>query len=195
MTLRFTDGPRAGADAHGERAPRRGTTRMHLRIAAFAAVQVLPVIALSPVMPQLAAWSPPVYALLAGLQTLFVFTARRMVPLRWAATLAALITAVLVGPFNAIGWLIAVPLVTAGGAFDLMMWLSERSAAPRWLRHAVIGCVVGVALFAVSLPVMSAEHLLPGLLVATLLARVAASTAGSWLSARIVAALHRAGVR
>ncbi|WP_309127030.1 hypothetical protein [Microbacterium sp.] len=172
-----------------------GLTRRHLQIAAFAAVQALPIIALSPVTPHIAAWSPPVYAAVAGLQTLFVFAARRMVGLRWAASLTAVITAVLVGPFNAVGWLIAVPLVVAGASFDLMLRLLSRSTSPSAVQHVLTGAVVGTALFGISLPVMSAEHLMPGLLLATWAARIVASAAGSWLAARIVSGLARAGVR
>lgn len=191
----MTQDQKTGTASGSASAPVVGLTRRHLQVAAFAAVQALPIIALSPVMPQLAAWSPPVYALVAGVQTLFVFAARRLVPLRWAATLAAVITAVLVGPFNAVGWLIAVPLVVAAASFDAMMWMLGRAALPAAVQHLLIGAVVGTALFGISLPVMSAEHLLPWLLLATWAARVTASITGSWLAARIVVTLSRAGVR
>ncbi|MEJ1089226.1 hypothetical protein WDU99_12965 [Microbacterium sp. Mu-80] len=195
MAAERVDGHRPAQIGSGQAAPALGMTRRHLRIAAFAAVQVFPILALAPLMPQVAAWSPPAYAALAGAQTLFIFAARRMVGLRWSATVAAAMVAVLVGPFSAVGWLIAVPLMIAGAAFDGMMWMLERSRLPVVLLHVLIGGVVGSALFVVSLPVMSAEHLQPGLLLATWLSRVVTSVCGSWLSARLVAALHRAGVR
>lgn len=168
-------------------------TRMHLQIAAFAAIQVVPIIAIAPFMPLIAAWSPPLYACAAGLQTLFLFTARRMIPLRWTATLAGLMAGLLAGPLTAVGWLIAVPLVVAGATFDLTVALTER--IPRPLRHVLIGGAVGTALFLMSLPVMSAEHLVAAVLVPTLIARLVTSIAGSWLAERIVAMLAAAGVR
>lgn len=168
-------------------------TRMHLQIAAFAAIQVLPIIAMAPFMPLIAAWSPPLYACAAGLQTLFLFTARCMIPLRLTATFAGLLTGLLAGPFTAVGWLIAVPLVVAGATFDLAFALTGR--VRRLLRHVLIGVAVGTTVFLMSLPVMSAEHLVAAVLVPTLIARLVTSIAGSWLAARIVTMLAAAGVR
>jgi hypothetical protein len=158
-------------------------------------VQTLLVLAIAPVTPHVAVWFPPAYALLASLHTIMIFAARRFTGVRWGATLAAAITAVMSGPFTAIGWLIAVPLVTAGALFDVISGLAERH---RWGRRRdvlVAGAVVGFGLFAVSLPVMSPDHLAPAMVIATLAARVLASWAGALLSAVLVDRLERVGVR
>lgn len=175
-------------------------TRALLQIAAFAAVQAVIVVGLAPFTPHIAAWFPPAYALVAFAQTLMIFAARRFVGLRWGATLAAVFTALVCGPFTAIGWLLAVPLVTAGALFDMVLAISQRARwdrrrAGRTLESAVAGLVIGVALFVVSLPVMSLDQL--GLLVifATLVARIIASWVGALLSALLVVRLERAGVK
>lgn len=170
------------------------TTRAYLQIAAFAAVQAVVIIALVPFTHQLAAWFPPAYALVAFVQTFLIFTARRFAGIRWGATLAAGLAAVVCGPFTAIGWLIAVPLMTAGALFDLVLRVSEHRGWSTRRDSLVAGLVVGTALFVVSLPVMSAEHLGLSLLALTLLARVAATWAGAFLSARLVRRLERVGV-
>ncbi|WP_314649025.1 hypothetical protein [uncultured Microbacterium sp.] len=173
---------------------RRSTTRALLQVAAFAALQVIVIVVLMPVLGRLAAWFPPVYALVACTQTFLLFAARRFTGLAWGATLAAGITALVCAPFTPLGWLLAVPLMTAGVLFDLVLRAAQRR---RWTERRdslVSGVVVGAALFAVSLPVMSAEHLGPVILGLTLLARVVATAAGALLSARLVRQLERVGV-
>ncbi|WP_449407592.1 hypothetical protein [Microbacterium maritypicum] len=176
--------------------PRHGasTTTAYLQVAAFAAVQGVIVIGLAPFTPHVAAWFPPAYALVASLQTLLIFTARRFTGIRWGATLTAGLTALVCGPFTAIGWLLAVPLLAAGTLFDLAMAVAERRGWSPRTDSLVAGAVVGAALFAVSLPVMSLDHLGPAIVGATLLARVVASWAGAFLSARLVTRLERMGV-
>ena len=170
-------------------------TRASLQIAAFAAVQALVIIGLAPLTPHIAAWFPPAYALVACAQTLFIFTARRFTGIRGGATLAAALTALVCGPFTAIGWLLAVPLLAAGAVFDVVMAFSEKRGWGTVRDSIVAGVVVGAVLFVVSLPVMSLDKLGPLVVVATLLARVIASWAGAFLSARLVRRLERVGVR
>lgn len=183
----------AAADTE-RRAPRRSLTRAHLQISAFAAAQVVIIIAIAPFTPMIALWFPPAYALVAGLQTLLLFAARRFTGIPWAATLAAGITGVLVAPFTAIGWLMAVPLLAAAVLFDLVMAIAERRGWGLGASSLAAGATVGPALFAVSLPVMSVEHLGWGILAATLAARCLASWAGAVASGFIVRTLERAGV-
>ncbi|WP_447912074.1 hypothetical protein [Microbacterium phyllosphaerae] len=175
---------------------RRGatTTRAYLQVAAFSAVQAVIVIAIAPITPHIAAWFPPAYALVAGVQTLMIFTARRFTGIRGGATLAAGLTALVCGPFTAIGWLLAVPLVAAGALFDGVLAVAERRGWSERIDSIVVGVVVGAGLFAVSLPVMSLDHLGPLIVSATLLARIVASWAGALLAARLVARLERVGV-
>lgn len=170
-------------------------TRAYLQIAAFAATQALIIIVLVPITGSIAAWSPPVYALVAFLQTLLLFAARRFTGIRWGATLAAGITALICGPFTAIGWLLAVPLIAAAVLFDLVIRIGERRRWSTGRDSVVAGIVIGAALFAVSLPVMSAEHLALPVLALTLLARIVATGTGAFLSALLVRRLERVGVR
>jgi hypothetical protein len=174
--------------------PGASTTRAYLQIAAFAAIQAVIIIALAPFTRHIAAWFPPAYALVAFAQTLLIFTARRFTGIRWGATLAAGVTALVCGPFTAIGWLLAVPLLAAGALFDLVMRVAERRGWMPWRDSLVVGGVVGTALFLVSLPVMSPEHLGPVLVALTLVARIVATWAGAFLSARLVRRLERVGV-
>jgi hypothetical protein len=175
---------------------RRGapSTRAYLQVAAFSAVQAVIVIAIAPITPHIAAWFPPAYALVAGMQTLMIFAARRFTGIRWGATLAAGLTALVCGPFTAIGWLLAVPLMAAGALFDIALTVARRRAWSERKDAVVVGLVVGTALFVVSLPVMSLDHLGPVVVALTLLARIVASWAGAFLSARLVARLERVGV-
>ena len=176
------------------RAPRRSLTRAHLQISAFAAAQVVIIIAIAPFTPMIAVWFPPAYAVVAGVQTLMLFAARRFTGIPWAATLAAGITGVLVAPFTAIGWLMAVPLVAAAVLFDAVMALADKRGWGLGASSLAAGATIGPALFAVSLPVMSVEHLGLGILAATLAARCLASWAAAVVSGLIVRTLARAGV-
>ncbi|MBO9627555.1 MAG: hypothetical protein J7484_14440 [Microbacterium sp.] len=170
-------------------------TRAYLQSAAFAAVQSVIVIGLAPLTPHLAGWFPPAYALVAGLQTLMIFASRRFTGLRWGATLTALLTALVCGPFTAIGWLMAVPLLGAGALFDAVLAMAERRGWSERRDALVAGAIIGTGLFLVSLPVMSLGHLGPVVVAATLGARILASWGGASLSARLVRRLERIGVR
>ncbi|WP_217181076.1 hypothetical protein [Streptomyces sp. AC495_CC817] len=170
-------------------------TRAYLQSAAFAAVQAMLVIGLAPLTPHLAGWFPPAYALVAGLHTLLIFTSRRFTGLRGGATLTAALTAVVCGPFTAIGWLIAAPLLLAGLLFDGVLAVSANRGWGERIDIVLSGAVVGTGLFVVSLPVMSLPHLGPVIVAATLAARIIASAGGALLSARLVRRLERIGVR
>lgn len=166
-----------------------------MQIAAFAAVQAIVIIAVAPFTPVLAAWSPPLYAVVVGVHSPAILAARLFTKVRFGATLAAAITGVLCGPFMAIGWLILVPLVVAGAVFDAVVGFAERRG---WSRGAIAmtsGPLVGLALFAVSIPVFSPDHLTVGVLVAVLGARILASTFAVFLAQKIVQLLAKAGVR
>ncbi|MGN7967005.1 hypothetical protein ACTJKK_13095 [Microbacterium sp. 22179] len=184
----MTAGP---ATTSGRRA---SATRPLLQIAAFSAVQAVVIIVLAPFTPHVAAWFPPAYALVAFLQTLLIFAARRFTGIRWGATLAAGVTALVCGPFTAIGWLLAVPLLAAAVLFDLVVGLAERRSWRTQRDSIVVALVVGTALFLVSLPVMSVEHLGPVIVILTLFARIVATWVGAFLSARLVHRLERLGV-
>lgn len=77
------------------------------------------------------------------MQALLIFTARRFTGIRWGATLAAGLTALVCGPFTAIGWPLAVPLLTAGALFDLVMAVSERRCWTTERGSLAAGILVG----------------------------------------------------
>lgn len=188
--------------------PRRRlwSTRVLMVCAAFGAVQVLLFAAASTFTTSLAAIAPPLYALAAGLYSVVLFTARRLTGVAGTATITAVIGGILVSALSVIGPLAALPLVAAGLAFDLVLWLTTRTArrtgtrggartgADREWAAIAAAAAAGIALFAVSLPVFSAEHLTPAILVATLAGRVMGEVAAAVVAGLLARALRRAGV-
>lgn len=190
--------PATGPAPRRRRSARSFTTRVLLTCAAFAAVQVLVLIGIAPFTATLAAAVPPGYALVAGLHSLLPFAARHYLGITGTATLTAMIAGFLASPFSPIGMLLIVPLAVGGAAYDLTLAVLDRrkgAVAAPLARDVVAGAVAGVALFAVSLPVFSAEHLTWPVLAATLAARMAGEIGASVLAARMVGRLRRAGVR
>jgi hypothetical protein len=84
-------------------------------------------------------------------------------------------------------------MIVAGAVFDVAL-LRARARVP-WWRLALAGSAVGGALFVVSLPVFSSEHLAPPVLVATLACRIAAEVAVASIAFAVARLLVRAGVR
>lgn len=174
------------------RRPRRLPTRALLVAAAFAALQTLLFFAVVPVTTMLAAAAPPAYAFVAGIHSLMPFLARLVTGVPGTATITAVITGVLTAALSPIGPLAAVPMVTAGAVFDAVMpWRSNRVRLRRVLAAAA---AAGAALFVVSLPVFSSEHLVAPILLATLACRILGETAAAGLAFVITAMLARAGV-
>ena len=180
--------------------PRRGTragrlpTRALLVAAALAALQTLLFLAVVPVTTVLAAAAPPAYAVVAGIHSLMPFLARLITAVPGTATITAGITGLLTAALSPIGPLAAVPMLTAALVFDLAMpWLSRGRVVALW-RILVAASAAAVALFAVSLPVFSSEHLVFPVLAATLIGRVvgeALAATAAWGIARL---LSRAGL-
>lgn len=172
---------------------RRLQTRELLICAALAAVQVLAFALLSPLMVTLGQAAPPLYALAAGVHSIMPFLARLLIGAPGTATLTGLFTGVLATVFTPIGPLIIAPMVAAGLAFDLALpW--RRTTRPPWWRVALAAAAAGVALFVVSLPVFSAEHLTLPVLAATLLGRVAGEIIAAACALALRLALVRRGV-
>jgi hypothetical protein len=198
VTMTDGSGTRARTSASTRRPTRpRASTRTFLIIAAFGANGAILLAAIAPFTASLAAVSPPLYALVAGVHSVLPFTARRLLAFPAAATLVGLFVGVLAGPFSPIGLLVIVPLVSSGAAYDLTLALLRRwepagmaAEAPR----LIAGAVSAGALFAVSLPVMSPEHLLPPVLLATLAARLAGQLLAVTVSGRLAILLRRAGI-
>lgn len=179
-----------------ERRSRGGTrlpTRALLVAGAFAALQTLLFAAIVPLATMLAATAPPAYALLAGIHTLMPFLARLVTAVPGIAIVTAAITGLLTAALSPIGLLSAVPMVTAAALFDaLMPWPTHRR--PPWWRVLLAAAAAGIALFVVSLPVFSSEHLTAPVLIATLVARIVGEVAAAAAALAFAAMLSRAGV-
>lgn len=158
--------------------------------AAFGAVQAMIFFAVVPLTTVLAVSSPPAYALVAGVHSLMPLLARVVTRAPGTATFAAFVTGLLTSAVSPIGPLAAVPMLVAGVLFDLLLpWRRDRRVGPG--RILLAGAVVGAVLFLVALPVFSPEHLVPPVLLATLLARIV----GALVVAGVVIALRRLLVR
>lgn len=177
---------------HDDPRPARAAipTRTLLIAAAFASVQALVYVALIPILTVAATTMPPAYALLAGATTVGPFLARIVTRTPGAALITAGITAILVVAVSPIGLLTAVPFLTAGVVFDLVVGRGAVSTA----RLFVAAGAVALALFLISLPVFSAEHLTFVMLAATLLGRLGGEGAAALLVSLIVRALRRVGI-
>ena len=172
---------------------RRVPTSALLVSAALGAVQALVFLAVVPVTSVLAATSPPAYALVAAVHTALPLLARVVTRVPGMATLTAFVTGVLTVAVSPIGLLGVVPLVLGGAGPDLALPF-RRHPPVRPGRPPPPRAVTGVVLFLVALPVFSPEHLVPPVLIATLLGRVLGelTVAGVVLAVRRL--LRRAGV-
>lgn len=174
--------------------PLRLPTRALLVSAAFAALQALLFFAVVPITTMLAATAPPAYALVAGIHSLMPFLARLVTGVPGTATITAAITGLLTAAVSPIGPLAAVPMVTAAVVFDAAVpWRTRGSRPSRW-RVVLAASAAGIALFGVSLPVFSSEHLVAPTVVATLVCRIVGEAAVAAVALAIAAMLSRAGV-
>lgn len=173
---------------------RRLSTRVLLIYGALAAVHLLLHFVTLPALTALAPISPPIYGLVAGVHSLMPFLARRLTGVPGSAVLTSAIAALFVVVTNGAGLIAAVPVVLAGAVIDLVVWRSSDSGRRSQIRYLLAAVVAGAALFAVSLAVFSPEHLTPGVLFATLAARVLGEVIAALLSGLLASALMRAGV-
>ncbi len=168
-------------------------TRALLVAGAFAALQTLLFLAVVPLTTMLVVTAPPAYALIAGVHSLMPFLARLVTAVAGTAIVTAVITGLLTAAVSPVGPLAAVPMVTAAVVFDaLMPWRTRRR--PQWWRVLLAAAVAGVALFVVSLPVFSSEHLSAPILIATLVGRLLGEVAAAAAALAFTAMLSRAGV-
>lgn len=167
-----------------------------LSTVAAAAVGALVVVAYSPFSAATAAFSPPLYALVAGAYSVVPFLARRFLGYPWAATVVGCLAALLSAPVSPIGLLIIVPFVGAGAAYDSVIWaftrVGRKRDVPAWF-FVVAALVSALVLFLVSLPVLSPNHRVPVILAATLGARAAGQLAASAAAGLITRMLFRIG--
>jgi ABC-type thiamin/hydroxymethylpyrimidine transport system permease subunit len=147
----------------------------------------------APTSSILAVSSPPAYALVAGVHTAMPLLSRVVTRTPGMATFTALVTGLLTSAISPIGPLAAVPTVCAAVAMDLVLPL-QRGRAASAPRILLAGVVVGIVLFLVALPVFSPDHLVPGILVATLGARIVSELAVACGVVGIRRLLIRAGV-
>ncbi|CAM5399677.1 hypothetical protein [Leifsonia shinshuensis] len=168
----------------------RSLLQLALGTVAAGAVGALVVVAFSPFSAATAAFSPPLYALIAGAYSVVPFLARRVLDYTWAATTVGVVAAALAAPFSPIGILIVVLFVGAGAAYDSVLWCLTRGRAdrraPGWA-YAVAALVSALVLFLVSYPVLSPAHRVPLILAATFGGRAV----GQLAAAGAAAAVHR----
>lgn len=174
---------------------KRTPTSALLIAVAFGAVQALLFAMVVPLTTVLAVSSPPAYALVAAVHTAMPLLARVVTRTPGMATLAAFVTGVLISAIAPIGLLALVPMLCAAVTLDLVLPL-RRGTTPRSARIllAAAAAAAGVVLFLVALPVFSPDHLVPGVLLATLAARVVGELAVGAGVIGIRRLLIRAGV-
>lgn len=172
---------------------KRTPTSALLIAVAFGAVQALLFAMVVPLTTVLAVSSPPAYALVAAVHTAMPLLARVVTRTPGMATLAAFVTGVLISAIAPIGLLALVPMLCAAVTLDLVLPL-RRGTTPRSARILLAAAAAGVVLFLVALPVFSPDHLVPGVLLATLAARVVGELAVGAGVIGIRRLLIRAGV-
>lgn len=173
----------------------RATTRTLLLVAAFGAIGAVLLALVAPMTSALAAAAPPAYAFVAGLHSLLPFLARRLLGFDWAATAVGAFAGILSVGSTPLGILIVAPLVVSGAAFDgVALLLRRRRGVTGEPGYAVAALASAIALFLISLPVMSPEHLGPVVMTLTLAGRVGGQL-GAWaVSAGVARRVRRAGI-
>ncbi|MDN4612848.1 hypothetical protein P5G50_00170 [Leifsonia sp. F6_8S_P_1B] len=171
--------------------------RVLFTLVAAGAGSALIVLAFSPFSAAAAAFSAPLYAVVAGGYSFLPFLARRLLGLPWAATAAGCLAGVLSAPISPIGLLIVVPFVAGGAAYDAVAWALARAPwladRDRWV-FTIAAAVSALVLFIVSLPVFSPVNRgLPLFLAAVLAGRLVGQLAASALAGLAADALHRFG--
>lgn len=175
-------------------AAQRTATRTLLVLAAFAAVGAIVMAVASPLTSTLAATVPFVYAAVAGVHSLLPFLASRLLGFKWAATAVGVFVGALSVGSTPLGILIVIPLMITGVVFDSVMMLLERSRVRGELAYLVAGLATAIALFFVSLPVMSPEKLGPVVIGLTLIGRVVGQLVAVVLSGVLARRIQSAGI-
>ncbi|WP_139256651.1 hypothetical protein [Herbiconiux ginsengi] len=179
------------------------STPVLMTCAAFAAAGVVAYVPLSAPGGAIAALAPPLYAIVAGVQSVMVFTARRFTGITGTATITGLIGALIAAVFSPVGPILVLLWTLTGAIFDLTLLLWERRspepARPLGLhdeaRFLVAAAAAAAALFAVSLPVFSPHHLSPAWLGLTLAGRLIGELGAVVVAGLVVRALVRVGIR
>lgn len=164
-------------------------TRRHLRIAAFGAVATLVVIVTGPLNTALALANPLLYAATATVSLFIPMVTRLWSETAFSASFCALLAGVIAAPFSALGFLLPIALVVPALCFDAALWRSRGPSVPRL---ALAAGIAGLAVWAISLPVIDSGLLSAGFILALACIRVASYVAGALL-ARFTALRLRAG--
>jgi hypothetical protein len=186
------------AHQHSTAADRRlSVLQLVFSIVAAGAASALVVLAFSPFSAATAAFSAPLYGVIAGGYSVFPFLARRLLGYRWAATVVGCLAGVLSAPISPIGLLIVVPFVGAGAAYDSVVWaitsLRRGARDSEWV-FVLAAVVSALVLFLVSLPVLSPSNRgLPVFLLAVFGGRLVGQLAASALAGIIARVLRRFG--
>ncbi|WP_249776712.1 hypothetical protein [Leifsonia sp. C5G2] len=177
-------------------ATRRRLSLLHVVVSVVmaGAATALVVLAFSPFSAATAAFSAPLYAVVAGGYSVFPFLARRVLGFRWAATAAGTVAGLLSAPISPIGLLIVVPFVAGGAAYDATIWALARfrrdGRTPECV-FAAAAAVSALVLFLVSMPVMTNRA--PLFLLAVLGGRLAGQSAASALAGLAARVASRRG--
>ncbi|MFC7788075.1 hypothetical protein ACU045_03745 [Microbacterium sp. MAHUQ-60] len=167
-------------------------TRRLLQLAAFAAANVLIVLALAPANTAVALLNPLVYAATGSLTVLVPMTARVWSGLPGSAVLCAAIAGLICAPFSPLGFLVLFALVLPALVFDLVLWRARRPRGPQLVGAAAAS---GILIWAISLPIIDPAFLSSAIIVLLAAIRVL-SYVGLVLVARVLSRrLVRAGVR
>jgi hypothetical protein len=188
------------AHQHSTAADRRlSVLQLVFSIVAAGAASALVVLAFSPFSAATAAFSAPLYGVIAGGYSVFPFLARRLLGYRWAATVVGCLAGVLSAPISPIGLLIVVPFVGAGAAYDSVVWaitsLRRGARDSEWV-FVLAAVVSALVLFLVSLPVLSPSNRgLSAFLLAVFGGRLVGQLAASALAGIVARVLRRFGAR
>lgn len=169
------------------------STRSLLQCAALAAAGGLIVVLAGPLTTWIALLSAPLYAVVGSMHMLAPMIALRWTRLPWAATITALLGALIAMPFSVLGVLIVPALVLPALAIDAVVLLVRpRGRTAGLYAGALAG---GFVIFVISFAVIPADEIGPGLVLALFVLRLASYAAAMRLSAAVVTGLRRAGVR
>lgn len=167
-------------------------TRRLLQLAAFAAANVVVVLALSPLNTAIAVLNPFLYAATGGITAVMPLTARVWSQIPGSATLCAAVAGLIAAPFSALGFLLVFALVLPALTFDLVLWRSSHSTLTRLLGAAA---AAGIMIWAISLPVIDPEFLSVFAVVILAVIRVISYTVVALIAQALSTRLIRIGVR
>lgn len=171
----------------------RYSTRSLLQCAAIGAASAVVLLAMMPLTTWLAVVSAPAYAVVAAMTMLGPMVALRWTRLPWAASLTALLAALIGMPFSTLGFLIIPALALPALAIDaVVLLIRPRGRSLGLYAGALAG---GFVIFVISFAVIPADAVGPALIVTLLIARLGSYVAVMRLAQVVSTGLVRAGVK